>query len=312
MRKICVSILLLFALVGTAAADDNIVILMDNSGSTGDYMQRVSKTRMEVAKEALLSVLSKVPPSTKVGLLTFNGWVYQLGQVQPMQLKDAIMKMSPGGNTPLYDFMVVAANCLLQEREKQGNVGMYKLLVITDGERTAGIDNVETRFPDGSIRPAPLNDIISRNIIVDVIGLDMRDRHSLKEQINGKYMAGDNPQSVTQAISQAVAEIGYGDTKDVSDGAFADIKDIPDSFVSTVIQGLTTFPNHPIGEKPPVRVVKSDGTVTYEQQTTSVLPSAVKSTGIGPFGWFLIICAVVFVIVLVVVIITHLSDNTYY
>jgi hypothetical protein len=298
------AILALTLLTGTVGADDSIVIVLDTSGSMGDYMRSAKKSRMEVAQDALIEVLSKVPDTTKIGILSFEGWIYKLGPVDRAKLEQAIRSTEPGGGTPLYEYIRAGGTQLLDERGKQLNVGAYKLLVVTDGE--AGDDrlNDPDRFSDGTPKLGVLDDIMSRNITVDAIGLDMDGDHSLATKINGSYMRGDDAASLVEAVSKAVAEVGFGDDQNAGADAFAEIAEIPDDAVMAVLKGLTTFPNHPVGEKPLVQVVQEDGTVTYQPDPTNE-PVVIDEGGGGisflaVMGIFVGIVAVVIVIIVIV------------
>jgi hypothetical protein len=254
MKRLIIASLLLVAVRG-AWADDHLVIVLDTSSSMSTMM-RGGKTRMKTAQDALIEVLSKVPDKTKIGILSFKGWVYDLQQVDQARLTQAIRSTQPEGGTPLYQYMSIAGTRLVQERAKQGNVGAYKLLVVTDGQASDSSLNQDGRFPDGTYRPGVVKDIVLRGIIVDAIGLDMRQDHPLKTQINGQYMRGDDPGSLKQAVSKAVAEVVVGDSKDVTEEEFAEISELPDNFVMAAVEGLTTFQNHPVGEK---------GSIPYEK-----------------------------------------------
>ena len=311
------TILAALCLVGTAKADDTIMIVFDTSGSMGDYMRSAGKTRMEVAQDALIEVLSKTPDTTKIGILGFGGWIKPIGPVDRAKLEDTIRSIRPGGGTPLYEYMRAAGTALLQERQKQLNVGSYKLLVITDG--AAGDDNLNDdgslngtigTWEDGTPRLGVLADIMSRNITVDTIALDMKADHPLKNSINGSYMRGDDPSSLVEAMSKAVAEVGFGDSKDASEDAFAEIADLPVDSAIVILKGLSTFPNHKIGEKPPIPVVQEDGTVTLQpdpaNESVPELGEANAGGGIGGIGWILgvigvIVCAIVLLIAFKVV-----------
>lgn len=303
--KPLMTLCVLFALVTTAAADDYVVILLDTSGSTGEYMRSAQASRLDVAKKALSDVLTKLPDTTKVGLVTFDGWVCDLQPVNKGELSQRIASMRPSGNTPLYKFMKAAADRLLEEREKQANVGTYKLLVITDGEATDS--DIDGTFSDGSVRPGVLVDIVSRNVTVDVIGLDMKENHSLKNEINGQYMRGDDPASLTQAVKKAVAEVGFGTGKDVSDEAFADIAELPEPMAVAIIQGITTFPNHPIGEKAPIRVVMPDGTVQMQPA-----PEPVEESSSGSFVCILVSVLLIVIAIVAVVCVVNSNNRRYY
>jgi hypothetical protein len=160
---------------------------------------------------------------------------------------------------------------LLQERESQGNLGSYKLLVVTDGAASDDNLNVERTFADGSAKPGVLRDVLNRGVVIDAIGLDMADKHALSTQINGVYMRGDDPNSLSKAIAKSVAEVGFGSTQDASDEAFKEISELPEEFVLASLKGLTTFANQPIGEKPPLEVKQADG-------TTMVVPNPANET----------------------------------
>ena len=294
MKRIYLTAFVLLVLASNVVADDFVMILLDTSGSTGEYMRTARKSRLDVAKTALVDVLSKIPDTTKVGMLTFNGWVCDLQPVNRAELANQVQSMRSGGNTPLYTNMAKAATRLLQEREKQGNIGSYKLLVITDGEAT---DDPTLHGID------VLKDILSRNVTVDVIGLEMKGDHSLKTQINGSYMKGDDPDSITQAVSKSVAEVGSGTTRDASNEAFADIKDLPEPFILGVLKGITTFANQPIGELPLIKVVQSDGTVTMQPASPQVAAPESPS-----HMWIWIVAVIVLIVCIVGVIVANLDN----
>ena len=267
MRSFLMATVLAFVMAGSSFADDFIVIVYDTSGSMGERMGD-RQTRMQVGQDALIEVLSKVPASTKIGILTFDGWVYELGKVDKQSVTSAIRSTRPGGGTPLYEYIRAGATRLLEERQRQNNIGSYKLIVVTDGVANDDNLNQESKRRDGSVVPGVMDDIASRNIAIDAIGLDMPGDHPIKEIIVakglGSYMAGDDPTSLTVSLEKAVAEVSFsgGDT---GEDAFKVLNDLPDEFFVISIQGLSTFANHPIGEKPPVVVIRADGTALVEQ-----------------------------------------------
>jgi hypothetical protein len=265
----------------------------------GEYMRSAGKTRMEVAQDSLINVLSKIPDTTKVGILGFGGWIKDIGPVDRSNIAQTIRNIRPGGGTPLYEHMRAGGTRLLEERAKQLNVGSYKLLVITDGE--AGDDhlNRDEQWNDGSPRPGVLADIMSRNVTVDTIALEMDRDHPLKNSINGSYMKGDDPNSLVEAVSKAVAEVGFGNSQDASDDAFADIADLSVEGAAIVVQGLSTFPNYPIGEKPPIPVVQEDGTVQMQPDPEN---EAVPEIGEGGIGLGTVLIAFLGIAMVVIVI----------
>lgn len=270
MKNLIFLLLAFLIFVNKAHCDDYIVIVFDTSGSMSEYMRKTKKSRMEIAQDALTDVLSKTPPTTKIGLLTFDNWKYDLGPVDFDLLKVAIKNCSPGGGTPLYQYMKIGADRLLEERAKKLNVGSYKLLVVTDGQAGDYNLNQNKNWNDGSVKLGYLKDIISRGIIVDVIGLDMKEDHLLKNQINGFYMNGNNPESLHQGLTRGVAEVGFNAKDSGGEEFFNELSQVPEAFVKGVIFSLNDFPNHPIGERPPLKAVK-DGVLIDTPNPDSVV-----------------------------------------
>lgn len=313
MRPLITTLLLVLCLTTVIQADDSIVIVFDTSGSMGDYMRSAQKSRMEVAQDALVEVLSQVPDTTKIGILTFDGWIYELGLVNREKIGKAIRSARTGGGTPLYEYIRAGGTALLKERAQQLNSGSYKILVVTDGEAGDEYLNRSSKFSDGSIKLGVLDDIMSRNIVIDAIGLDMQGDHSLATKINGSYMRGDDSNSLVEAVSKAIAEVSFEGNQNVGEEAFADIAEIPDDAVMAIIKGLTTFQNHPVGEKPPVQVVREDGTVTYEPDPANE-PVAVpgEDSGVGILAILGILVGIVAIVIVVMIIVVNSSGGGYY
>lgn len=257
MRTLLATLILLIAT--QAIASDNIVILLDTSGSMDERMKTVKVSRMQAAQQALGSVVDQIPADTNVGLLTFNGWAYPLGPVNKQNLKAAIAKTVPEGGTPLGVYSKAAADALLTARAKSV-YGTYRLIVVTDGEASDS-GELEKNLPE----------ILRRGIILDSIGVDMKKDHTLSKK-SRNYMRADDPTSLTSALKSVLAEVG-SKTTDIS-GDFEMLKAIPDKTAEAVIEALTTHQNHPIGEKPPPPATNSSSSV---DQTN--LP--VASSGIG-------------------------------
>ena len=86
---------------------DNVVVVVDASGSMGANMAGTGRDRMSVAKDALKQVLDQIPDTTHVGILVFprGDWVYPLGPRKDSMLAGAIDSIQSGGGTPLGDYM---------------------------------------------------------------------------------------------------------------------------------------------------------------------------------------------------------------
>ncbi len=228
-----------FSIADTDLHSDNIIVILDASGSMRDkFRADESKSKMEAAKTALKEVLAKVPDGTNIGLLVFSGsnihdeWVYPLGPKDTERLMVAIDRPQPGGGTPLGKYMRIGANRLLEHREKQYNYGNYQLLIVTDGI-AQDQEKVEQYTPS----------ILNRQIRMDVIGVDMQTDHSLAKDADS-YRKADNPGELVAAVSQILAETGGTDTDTDGEDAFEDIQPLTDAVALDLIKRITTPPSN--------------------------------------------------------------------
>jgi hypothetical protein len=299
MKFLLSLVLLLVSAVCMGA--DHIVIVLDTSASMNEYMRSAKKSRMEVAKESLTEVLlEELSPNTKVGILTFSGWSYDLQEVDRENLKKAINGAIPSGGTPLYEAIKKGATRLLEERRKQGNVGGYKLLVVTDGQAQDNQLNNSFTNQNGATVPGVMEDVLHRFIVVDVIGLDMMQDHMLKTQINGFYMPGGSKEGLKRGVRKSLVEVGSKADNSVADEeVFAEVAALPEAFARSSVRALTDFQNQPIGELPPV-----EKPMVEEQTSTSTQPAAdapaAQSSGLSALGIVCILSIVVVVVLFLV------------
>jgi uncharacterized protein YegL len=211
---------LLFATVCTAG--DNIVVLLDTSGSMADRMRDTGRSRIEAARSALYQLAEQLPADTNIGLLTFQGWQYQLGPLDKEKFRTAVAKAGANGGTPLGEYMKAGADVLLQQRAKSPT-GIYKLVIVTDGDAT-----------DGAAMHKNFADILRRGLLVDSIGVDMGSDHALSKGSH-RYMRADDEESLAKAVSKAVGEVG-GDN-------VTQEYDLIDGFPESVGQG-----DHPVSD----------------------------------------------------------------
>lgn len=236
--------LFLSGLVCAQEFSDNVVIVLDASGSMRDVLAGTSMRKMDAAKKALKSVLSKVPESTQLGLLVFSAaglkdhWVYPLGARDDEALTKAIDRIEPSGDTPLGKYIKIGADRLLEARAKQFGYGSYRLLVVTDGE--AQDRPLVDRFTP---------DVMSRGITMDVIGVGMSQDHTLATRVHS-YRRANDPEALSRAVTEVFAEMG-GNASDVAVAeSFELIQPLPNEVAASMIQALSLSGNHPIGSKP--------------------------------------------------------------
>jgi hypothetical protein len=231
--------------VSAQDAADNVVIVLDSSGSMARPLPGAGTDKMTAAKSALKQVLQSVPKETRIGLLVFSAkgvsddWIYPLGPRDDAKLMQAIDRPMPGGGTPLGAYLKKGADRLLAERAMQFGYGTFRLLVVTDGE-AEDKEAVERFTPE----------VIARGITVDVIGVAMDKRHTLATRVHS-YRTANDPASLKRAIAEVFGEIG-GSASDTTTSAeaFAELKAIPGEIAQAMIGALSSSGNQPIGEKP--------------------------------------------------------------
>ncbi len=252
MNRTCIIVAVLGSLpvVSSAVAQetlqDNIVVVLDASGSMSQYMSTGSLDRMQTAKNALHKVLLDLPPTANVGLLVFShrnhgrlgDWVYPLGPVNKQKLAAAIDSPQPGGITPLGAYLKIGADRLLEQCAKQRGYGTYRLVVVTDGE-ASDPDLVDRYLPD----------ILNRGFIVDVIGLDMASDHVLAMRVHSYHRANDIT-TLETALTNIIAEVGAGGDDSTAAEDFELIAGLPEGIAPKVIEALRSSGNQPIGELP--------------------------------------------------------------
>lgn len=221
---------------------DNVVIVLDASGSMKQQMRGSGVQKMKAAKAALKSVLRNVSETTHIGLLVFsaknlrNDWVYPLGPRDEMRLLEAIDRPIPEGATPLGKYIKMGADRLLAARAQQYGYGTYRLLIVTDGE---------AQDPKSVAIYTP--EVLTRGILVDVIGVDMKTDHTLASMAHS-YRRANDPDSLERAIREVFAELSSDDADFSMKEAFELIDPIPVECAADALQALSTSGNRPIGE----------------------------------------------------------------
>ncbi len=220
---------------------DNVVIVLDASGSMKQNMRGTRTKKMDAAKDALKAVLKNVSPTTHIGLLVFssknlkNDWAYPLGPRDEQALIRAIELPIANRGTPLGEYIKIGADRLLEARQAQYGYGSYRLLIVTDGD---------ANDPELVDRYTP--DVLARGITMDVIGVDMGQDHTLATMAHS-YRRANDPASLEQAIREVFAELS-ADSGDFSmEEAFELIEPIPLESAAAALQALSNSGNEPIG-----------------------------------------------------------------
>jgi len=295
LTAVCFSSVVAGAEAQERVYSDNVVIILDGSGSMQEPMAAGGLTKMQAAKQALHEVLSQLPPTTQVGLLVFSSnmrddWPYPLGPLDAGRLTAAIDSVAPGGSTPLGQYIKKGGDRLLQQRSKQYGYGSYRLLIVTDGEAQ------DTKYVD---RYTP--EVVARGITVDVIGVRMQRAHTLATKVHS-YRRADDPASLRQAIEEVMAEVSAGDVTDSTGAdAFELLAAIPPEVAGAMVTSLSASGNTPIGEKPRARKSESADRAGASGSGRTRTAAPREPSGFGGvcmslgFGAMLVIVAFVFI-----------------
>lgn len=226
-------------------ADNYVVVVIDDSGSMDESMSTKNGRirRINAAKNALRTVLSNLSPDTKIGLLALNqegvdgNWLYPLAPVDREKLLGVVEEIGADGGTPLGNAMKEATDALLAARDKDP-FGMFRLLVVTDGEATDAV-KLEQYLPD----------IVRRGITIDVIGVDMQKDHSLATKVH-QYRRADDAEALNQAVAAVFAE-SDSTTDQSGESDFDWIAGLPDEFAAEALAAVSKIDNTPVGTTAP-------------------------------------------------------------
>ncbi len=234
---ICLVSFAVIAWTATGWASDNVVIVLDDSGSMNERMNGGVK-RIDAAKKAIAFVLKQFPPDTKLGLMLLNGerskkhWAIPLEHLSVPQATRRVEAVVADGATPLGDRMREGADALLRLREKQ-IYGNYRLLIVTDGEAS-----------DANLLALYLPDVLSRGLMVDAIGVDMKQDHSLATRVH-TYRRADDGEALSKAVQEVFAEKIDANTTN-SNADFALLQAIDDLTAKEALIALSKPNNTPV------------------------------------------------------------------
>lgn len=221
-----------------AGSNDYVVIVLDDSGSMREIMKRDRRSRIEAAKIALSQVVKQIAPDTNLGILLLNGarannhWYVPVGPVDTQQINQRIQSLQANGGTPLGEALRIASDELLTLRSKK-IYGTYRLIVVTDGEAS-----------DQALLDQYLPDILSRGILIDAIGVDMRSDHSLATKVHS-YRRADDQDSLANAIQEIMAE-RTSDDQSGGEEDFSMLEGLGDLDVAEVLKALAKPNNEKI------------------------------------------------------------------
>lgn len=185
----------------------NVEIVLDASGSMANKLD--SRSRMELAKEAIQDFVSSLPEEAKVGLRVYghqgtgsdadkelscsaNELIYNIKPYEPSALDRALDGLQPAGWTPLAKAIELAGQDLAPF---SGETNRNVIFIVSDGIETCGGDPVQAAKQLKSSNIMPIVNIIGFDVdsegqaqlkaVAEAAGgtyADVKSRDQLKEQ----------------------------------------------------------------------------------------------------------------------------------
>jgi len=193
------------------ASSDTLLILLDTTGSMGDQIG--GRQKIEIAKDAVIGLLDRLPTGSTVGLRTFsrcetNNIVSPLDDALPLsEIKTEVEGLFPAGLTPLAYTLEQA------QLDVESIAGSKTLVLVSDGMETC----------QGSPTRAAADLAASRYSLTSyVIGFDVGGNLAARDQLieiadilGGTYLDAEDADQLSLALSIA-APLAYTITN--SDG----------------------------------------------------------------------------------------------
>lgn len=189
-------------LTASHVAADQSIIVLDASGSMWGQIE--GKTKIEIARDTLGTVLSAVPASNELGLIVYGHrekgscgdieLAVPPGKGTGKAISDFVKSINPKGKTPLSASVRKAAEELKFTEEKA------TVILVTDGLETCEAD------------PCALGQELERSGVdftAHVVGFGLTDDEGkqvacLAENTGGKYLQAKDASELSEALTQAV------------------------------------------------------------------------------------------------------------
>ncbi len=178
----------------------NFVLILDGSGSMAKQGCSGERSKIEVARDAVIDWATSIPEDANLGLVVFdrNGFSIRLplGLGNRPQFKAEVQKVMPDRSTPLAAALDMAYSMLTEQARKQLGYGDYTVIIVTDGAAD-DIPALENK----------VNMVLANSpALIHTIGFCIAADHSLNRSGRTIYRAANNPTELRQGLQDVLAE----------------------------------------------------------------------------------------------------------
>lgn len=186
--------------VSATVTTANYYLVVDGSGSMAEVGCSDGRPKLDVAREALATFIDKLPPDANLGIYAFDkrglGERLPLGPHSANRSAQVLDSLQAGGGTPLSRAILDGTQALTLQAQKQLGYGEYNLVVVTDGEASAGYR------PDQAIHQL----LESTPIVLHTVGFCIDRDHSLNQPGYTLYKAANDPASLSAGLDDVLSE----------------------------------------------------------------------------------------------------------
>jgi Mg-chelatase subunit ChlD len=167
----------------------NYIVVFDDSGS-------MDGSKIVDGKNAVKQFINNIPDGVNVAFSTLNKGLRQGFTQDKQMLLRAVSQVNAGGGTPLETSIKLGFHTITKQAQKQLGYGQFGIIVVTDGDPSAGED------PTGIV-----NKLINETPIeVHTIGFHLGSNHVLNSPGRTFYTSASNVADLVNAMTSVLAE----------------------------------------------------------------------------------------------------------
>jgi len=195
-----------------------VLIIMDKSGSMSYDPKDGSTSKIDLAKDGVVTAASALAPGDQLGVIAFNDepiWALPMTTITGTgdigRVEDALSALAADGGTELYPALQVGYDSL-----RNVDADVRHIILLSDGKSRSGTRDSYQRL---------INDLGSDNITLSTVALgtdaDLELLQFLSTEGNGRYHYANSPDEIPQITFQEAQNAG---SQSVLRGAFSPVQ----------------------------------------------------------------------------------------